>query len=411
MSDLKFTGFGGIALAADSFGDEDAPAVLLLHAGTHTRAMWTDVAEELARAGRRVINLDQRGHGESERPQDGRYDFDAYVADLRMVLGAMASRPVIVAASVSGWVALAALEEDGANLATGLVVVDALPLLDEQGAAALGEKLRAQTGQAGHGSDRLDWDPAFLKDMDLNMVQKRVMRAAPTLKLPLLFIRGADSKLTSHGAAEKFVDLLPDNEFVEIEGAGHMVAADKPEEFNGVLLDFLERRVPRVTPEFRAGSDARTLRDALGCFATGVTIVTTYDADGQPVGLTANSFTSVSLDPPLLLVCIANGASSLPALRDNPNFAVNVLQIGQQPASDRFARRGEDRFGETLWTHGEFGSPVLSGSLTSFECKRHEMHDGGDHVILVGQVLKAQFEPRRDPLLYFRGKYRRLHFT
>ncbi len=407
MSDLKFTGFGGITLAADSFGDEDAPAVLLLHAGTHTRAMWTDVAEELARAGRRVINLDQRGHGESERPADGRYDFDAYVADLRMVLGAMASRPVIVAASVSGWVALAALEEDGANLATGLVVVDALPL-DDASIATLTARIEAQSGQA---VDRLDWDPAFLKDMDLDLVRAHVMRAAPTLKLPLLFIRGAESKFTTHGAAEKFVDLLPDNEFVEIEGAGHMVAADRPEEFNGALLDFLERRVPRVTPEFRTGSDARTLRDALGCFATGVTIVTTYDGDGNPVGLTANSFTSVSLDPPLLLVCIANGASSLPALRDNEYFAVNVLQIGQQPASDRFARRGEDRFGETPWTHGEFGSPVLTGSLTSFECKRHEMHDGGDHVILVGQVLKAQFEPRRDPLLYFRGKYRRLHFT
>src|SRR3546814_10538761 len=96
-------------------------------------------------------------------------------------------------------------------------------------------------------------------------------------------------------------------------------------------------------PEYRAGSDARTFRDALGCFATGVTVVTAVCPDGTPVGLTANSFTSVSLDPPLLLVCVANSAGTGAVLREAERFAVNVLQIGQQPASNRFAGRGEDR--------------------------------------------------------------------
>ncbi len=163
--------------------------------------------------------------------------------------------------------------------------------------------------------------------------------------------------------------------------------------------------------EYREGSDARTFRDALGCFATGVTVVTAMCPDGTPIGLTANSFTSVSLDPPLLLVCIANSAGSAPYLRDAKRFAVNVLQIGQQPTSNRFAGKGEDRFAATPWITGEFGTPVLTGSLSSFECARHAVHDGGDHFLLVGHVLKAIFEPRRDPLLYFRGKYRKLHFA
>lgn len=165
-----------------------------------------------------------------------------------------------------------------------------------------------------------------------------------------------------------------------------------------------------VSPEYRSGSDPRTLRDALGCFATGVTVVTCLDGEGQPVGLTANSFTSLSLDPPLLLVCVAKLAASAQPLSEAEHFAVNVLQTGQQPASITFSTRVEDRFGCTPWALGEHGVPVLMDSLSVFECARHAIHDGGDHFILVGEVKKATFEAGLDPLLYFRGSYRRLHF-
>ena len=165
-----------------------------------------------------------------------------------------------------------------------------------------------------------------------------------------------------------------------------------------------------VTREYRTGSDSRTLRDALGCFATGVTVVTCLDGDGQPVGLTANSFTSVSLDPPLLLVCVAKAAACAGPMSQAVHFAVNVLQTQQQPASITFSTRVEDRFGCTAWSMGEHGVPVLLDSLSVFECARHAIHDGGDHFILVGEVKKATFEPGLDPLLYFRGSYRRLHF-
>jgi flavin reductase (DIM6/NTAB) family NADH-FMN oxidoreductase RutF len=162
--------------------------------------------------------------------------------------------------------------------------------------------------------------------------------------------------------------------------------------------------------EYRSGHDPRTLRDALGCFATGVTVVTCLTPEGSPTGLTVNSFTSVSLDPPLLLVCLAKPAASATALIEASHFAVNVLQTGQQPASITFSTRVEDRFGTTPWSCGEAGAPILKDSLGVFECERYAVHDGGDHHILVGQVIKASFDAGLDPLLYFRGRYRRLHF-
>jgi flavin reductase (DIM6/NTAB) family NADH-FMN oxidoreductase RutF len=103
-------------------------------------------------------------------------------------------------------------------------------------------------------------------------------------------------------------------------------------------------------------------------------------------------------------------AASAPALTAAEYFAINVLQTGQQPASIRFSTRAEDRFGSTPWACGEAGAPILEESLCVFECERYAVYDGGDHDILVGKVVKASFDAALDPLLYFRGRYRRLHF-
>ena len=167
---------------------------------------------------------------------------------------------------------------------------------------------------------------------------------------------------------------------------------------------------PATRGEYRSGHDPRTLRDALGCFATGVTVVTCLNEAGEPAGITVNSFTSVSLDPPLLLVCLYKEAASAGALTRASHFAVNVLQTGQQPASITFSTRVEDRFGKTPWSCGEAGAPILEDSMGVFECERFAVYDGGDHHILVGRVVKATFDASLDPLLYFRGRYRRLHF-
>jgi flavin reductase (DIM6/NTAB) family NADH-FMN oxidoreductase RutF len=186
---------------------------------------------------------------------------------------------------------------------------------------------------------------------------------------------------------------------------------DPVEAFDTALVGFLEKNAPREAVVYHSGSDARTLRDALGCFATGVTVVTTRDGAGSPIGLTANSFSAVSLDPPLILFCLAKSSSNLARFRAAEHFAINVLHIGQQPTSGVFARSTEDRFQDVAWESWDTGAPILSGSLASFECATHEVVEAGDHLVFIGRVLRARFEPRRDPLLYFRGKYRRLHFA
>lgn len=363
MSLIEYKGFGGAVLPADMLGDDNDPAVLLIPDFGQPRAAWRAVADGLVLSGRRVVNLDLRA-------PSGVDQLAAHVEDLRLVLAQMGSRPVVVAARHGGWIATRALATDGILLAGGLVLVD---MPDDADAVASGIAAR-QT-------------------------------------LPTLVVCGGFAPARQSAGSDAFGAALPIGERADIDDADLAIDADRTEALLGQLLEFLERRQPREATEFQAGSDPRTLRDAMGCFATGVTIVTAVDADGTPVGLTANSFTSVSLDPPLLLVCIANASGTAPALREAAHFGVNVLQIGQQPASNRFATRGEDRFANLPWAPGQTGVPLLGSSLVSFECQRESLHEAGDHFILVGRVVRAQFEPHRDPLLYFRGKYRRLHFA
>lgn len=407
MTIVSFKGFGGIRLEADDLGDPDAPSVLLIHGGGQTRKVWEVAARALVAAGRRVINLDLRGHGVSEWPDDGRYDFESFVEDLRAVLAQMGGRPVIVAATLGGWIATVALGSEAAVLASGLVMADLPTEVDPSVSKSVGDRLRSRVSA----SVKPEWDIRLLDSFDTAAMPERLGDAAAKIAIPVLYVRGALNEMVTNAQAEAFVAEMPNAEFAEVDDADLLVTPERMEVFNGLLLEFLERKQPLAPAQYQTGSDARTFRDALGCFATGVTIVTAVAPAGTPVGLTANSFTSVSLDPPLLLVCIANTAGSADVLRNATHFGVNVLQIGQQPTSNRFAGKGEDRFATTPWEPSEAGVPVLTGSLASFECQHFSLSEGGDHFILVGQVLKATYEPRRDPLLYFRGKYRRLHFA
>lgn len=352
MARLAFEGLEGAALAAESLGIADDPTVLILDDGSRE---WRAIAVALAEAGRHVVTLNLRGDVPTERRE----------GDIRAVLASIESRPVLIGAAGAARLAAIVAGEAEQQLASGLVLIATSPV-DRDGG--------------------------------------RLAQALANIAVPTLVVADDADDAALAGA---------------IAAAEYVVAADDaaldadfdPDSLGTIILDFLERRVPQSAPEYRAGSDQRTLRDALGCFATGVTVVTTRDADGTPVGLTANSFTSVSLDPPLLLVCLAKSASSLPVFENARHFAINVLHIGQQPVSGRFARKGEDRFAGTEIEMWDSGVPILSHSLASFECTRDAVHDAGDHIILIGRVERVRFEPRRDPLLYFRGRYRRLHFN
>jgi flavin reductase (DIM6/NTAB) family NADH-FMN oxidoreductase RutF len=153
--------------------------------------------------------------------------------------------------------------------------------------------------------------------------------------------------------------------------------------------------------------DRTELRRVMGHFATGVTVITTRDLDGKPYGLTANAVCSVSLAPPLLLVCIDKRAESHPAFERSRLFAVNMLAQGHQELSRRFAVSGGDKFVDVAHRSGPAGAPILDGSLAAVECRVVAVHDGGDHTIYVGEVEHLEASAG-DPLLFFRGQYRRL---
>lgn len=153
--------------------------------------------------------------------------------------------------------------------------------------------------------------------------------------------------------------------------------------------------------------DARHLRNALGRFTTGVTIVTCCDADGRFVGLTANSFNSLSLDPPLVLWSLRSASPALTAFMAAPRFAVNVLSEAQVDLSRRFASRSEDRFDEGAWALGEQGAPVLGGCAAVFECESVSHQEAGDHQLFIGRVLACAESPV-PPLLFQAGHYRLL---
>lgn len=146
------------------------------------------------------------------------------------------------------------------------------------------------------------------------------------------------------------------------------------------------------------------LRQALGRFATGVTIVTCRSLDGQPIGLTANSFTALSLDPPLVLWSLRSVSPSLDAFRAAPAFAVNVLGEAQVELSRRFASAQADKFAEGQWSEGVDGVPVLCGCAAVFECVRHDLRETGDHWLFIGRVRRA-FEAPIAPLVFQSGRY------
>ena len=150
--------------------------------------------------------------------------------------------------------------------------------------------------------------------------------------------------------------------------------------------------------------DPRQLRDAFGAFLTGVTVVTTHNAEGRPIGFTANSFTSVSLEPPLLLVCLAKTSRNFEAMTTGGRFAVNVLSEEQKDVSNIFARPVEDRFATVAWAPGPHGSPVISGVAAWFDCGLHQVVDAGDHVILLGRI-EAFGNAGTAGLGYARGSY------
>jgi len=154
--------------------------------------------------------------------------------------------------------------------------------------------------------------------------------------------------------------------------------------------------------------DKRVLRDALGLFVTGVTVITTKGIDGKPTGLTANSFNSVSLDPPLVLWSIGAHSKSLPAFAAANHFAVHILGENQIELSQRFAQSGIDKFASLPITEGIGDVPLLEGCAARLECSIYDRHAAGDHVIYLGEVQRLVHNQNARPLVYHGGQYAEL---
>jgi flavin reductase (DIM6/NTAB) family NADH-FMN oxidoreductase RutF len=150
-------------------------------------------------------------------------------------------------------------------------------------------------------------------------------------------------------------------------------------------------------------------KKVMGSFAAGVTVVTTVDTEGKPWGLTATAFTSLSMDPPLCLVCIDKRSGSHKAVADSKKFAVNLLRHSQETISNKFASRADDKYEGVEHTLGaETGCPLLAGALAKMECKLVNVFEGGDHSIFVGELCSVEVGEGA-PLVYWRGGYRILH--
>ena len=149
----------------------------------------------------------------------------------------------------------------------------------------------------------------------------------------------------------------------------------------------------------------KEFRSALGMFATGVTIVTATTTEGKPIGLTANSFNSVSLEPPLVLWSLARAAASLPAFSTGSHYAINILAADQKLLAEKFALKGTDRWVGVEFTRGSGDAPLLTGAAAVFECYNRSRYEEGDHVIFVGEVERVTWRPGAAPLLFHGGRF------
>ncbi|HET6562577.1 MAG TPA: flavin reductase family protein [Marmoricola sp.] len=183
-----------------------------------------------------------------------------------------------------------------------------------------------------------------------------------------------------------------------------------PEELVGRFLgdyDFhyrLGEDTPLPADDPGALANAEHFRDVLGRFATGVTVVTSI-GDGRPVGMTCQSFCSVSLTPPLVLFCPAKTSRAWPIMQRAGFFCVNLLATGQDELSNRMATKGDEKFEGVPWSPSKTGAPLIEGVLGHVDCTIHAVHEAGDHYVVIGRVQELELGDAEDPLLFFRGGY------
>ncbi|PZV39544.1 alpha/beta fold hydrolase [Mesorhizobium kowhaii] len=223
------------------------------------------------------------------------------------------------------------------------------------------------------------------------------------LAAPALFMTGSQDSNSTPAMSAAMARLAPHGQCLVLSGERHMMAIASPEKVTQHISAFLDAGEAEK-PQADAAFDSGEFRRALGSFLTGVTIVTTIGAEGEPRGFTANSFTSVSLEPPLVLVCIAKKALGHSAFSTSKGFAINILSESQKAHSGIFASKAADKFAAVAWQPGQTGNPLIDGSVAVFDCDMQQLVDAGDHSILIGRVRDFSHNGAQ-PLGYCRGTY------
>ena len=406
------------------------PAVVLIHGVGLQKAIWGPQMDALV-ADHDVIAVDMPGHGGSSRPPEAPRLSDYADALLALLDGLGIARVHVVGHSMGALVALEfALTHP--DRVIGVVAANAVfcRTKDQRSAiAARVDELRDGENVPDWGGTLARWfgnpvpaplataaehTKALLGDIDAVGYARtyRLFAEADAehggrlarLAVPALFITGAQDPNSTPAMSEAMARLAPKGRLVVMSEVRHMLPLTHVEAFNDKLKAFLAETVEAAPSGSPAPVDPRAFRRALGSFLTGITVVATVQPDGTPRGFTANSFTSVSLDPPLILICIAKTASSCPVFTAAEGFSVNILAEHQTSVSGLFASKSPDKFAGVGWRRGPAGNPVLDEVAAWFDCRRHDVIDAGDHVILIGRV--AGFDERTvNPLGYCRGAH------
>lgn len=391
--------------------------LLLIHGVGMNADVWQPQIAAFAGT-HRVIAIDMLGHGSSVLPPP-EATLDDYVQQARRLLDDLGiSSANVVGHSMGGLVAMglaiakpqrvkrlavlnsvfertpearAAVEARAAEVASG-APLDHGPALDRWFGPEQ-TTLRAATLATLSAVNRQGYATAY---RIFATADRLFSDSLDRILCPALFATGADDPNSTPAMAEAMAAGAPRATSAVIAGARHAMTLTHPEEVNALLRALLERRLSPF--------DARELRTAFGSFMTGVTIVTTAGIDGTPRGFTANSFTSVSLEPPLLLICIGKSAASVDVFRQAKGFAVNILSEQQKDTSVLFASKRPDKFEVASWRPGPHGNPLIDGSAAWFDCARYQVIDAGDHIILMGQIEAFSYTDA-NPLGYARGGY------
>ncbi len=404
------------SLGGTSFIDKgEGEEILLIHGvGVNAEAWAPQIAAFSAT--HRVIAMDMAGHGDS-LALSGTATLEDYVAQARRLLDDLGITAVnVVGHSMGGLVAMglaiahpqrvrrlavlnsvherspearAAVEARAAAIAPGLSFEPTLDRWFDKDEETLRERVR-------HWLERTDLASYATAYRIFATSDRDFTGRLSAILCPALFATGDGDPNATPAMAEAMAGDVMRGRSAIIAGARHMMTLTHWQEANALLSALFAERL--------SSFDNRELRSAFGSFMTGVTIVTTAGIDGQPRGFTANSFTSVSLEPPLLMVCIGKSAASVDVFRKAQGFAVNILSEAQKDTSVLFASKRPDKFEAVGWRPGPFGDPLLEGAAAWFDCARYQVIDAGDHIILMGRVEAFSYTDA-NPLGYARGHY------